>query len=106
MKLLRASSSLDEAYTDFSGTIAQASTSQQLLPANRNRASFYIQNVDASATLWINYTNAAAASNGSFKLPPGAFLSEDGNFVSTEKINIFSTTQGAQFTCKEGGPIP
>jgi len=87
--------------TDGSGTIATASTNQQIFAANAARKYLFIQNVSAS-DLWINFTTSAVIAQPSILIAPqGAFALED-NFISTEAVNIIGATAGQAFTAKQG----
>lgn len=86
--------------TDRSGT-AQA-TSTQIAASNATRKYFFIQNTGAK-TLWFNFTTAAVAASPSIRLLPYEIYELDGDFVSTEAINVIrGSTPAPTFTAKEG----
>jgi hypothetical protein len=85
---------------DYSGAITAGGTSQQLMAGNPQRCYWQIQNLHASAMLWLNYDAAATAGPGSVRVGPGEMFTPD--FISTGVINILGDTTGSTFTCKEG----
>lgn len=88
--------------TDRSGTIASGSVSQQVAAANPGRKYFAIQNLSSTATMFINFTSAASLTSASFALLPYASWGMEASFVTTEAINIISTTAAAAYAAKEG----
>lgn len=92
----------DGSLTDNSGTTsATPSTSTQIMAANSSRRYLLIENVSTTATIWINFTSAATAGNGSFALLPGGSIVQETGFVSTEAVNVLSTTASVPFTAKQ-----
>lgn len=87
--------------TDGSGSIATASTSQQVFAANVSRKYLLVQNTSAGA-LGINFTSAATLGVGSIQLAAGASFVMESAFVSTEAVTIIGATAGQTFTAKEG----
>jgi hypothetical protein len=105
MRALARSTGLD-AHVDFSGTIAQANVSQQVVPLQQDRHYLFCQNLD-SVDLWGNFGSAASVGQpGSIRIPVGSELVEEGNFVSGEAFFLNSTKQGHMYTCKVGGGTP
>jgi len=89
--------------TDRSGTTSgTASTSTQVAAANTSRKYFIIQNVSTTATIWVNFTSAATATQPSIQLLPGGSFVMEAGYVSTEAINVLSTTASVAYTAKEG----
>lgn len=87
--------------TDASGSITTGGASQQVFAVNATRTMFMIQNV-SDEDLWINFTSAASAGAGSYKLTPGGLITSQGvGFTSTEAINILGATAGKEFTAKQ-----
>ena len=90
--------------TDRSGTVATGTTSQQLMAANANRKYLLIENASSTESLFINFTSAASVSAaGSIELVKGgsSFIME-GEFVTTEQINVTATTTAHAYIAKEG----
>ena len=87
--------------SDGSGTIATANTSQQAMAANANRRYFFFQNI-GTANIYLNFGTAATTGAGSMQIPPGASITMDAGFVSTDAINVISATPGTPYTCKQG----
>lgn len=87
--------------TDRSGTITAGGTAQQLMAANAARIGFAIQNLSATADLWINPLGAAAASQPSIKLVPGAYFEAPAGFGAVGAISVFSATTGVAFSARE-----
>lgn len=88
--------------TDGSGTTSGTpSTSTQIFAANSSRRYLLIENVSTTATIWINFTSAATAANGSYTLLPGGSIVQETGFVSTEVVNVLSTVASVPFTAKQ-----
>lgn len=86
---------------DRSGTITAGGVSQQLAPANPSRKYLLVQNPStATEVLTVNFTTAAAAT-GSVVLTAGSSFVMEGNFVSSEVINVWAATTGHAFIAKE-----
>lgn len=88
--------------TDKSGTITLGGTSQDLADVNVLRKYLFVQNVDTTQDLWINFTSAATVDKPSMKLGPGDSFVMEGSFVSSEKVTIIAATTAHKFTAKEG----
>lgn len=89
-------------FTDRSGsTSATPSTSTLVAAANGQRRYFIIQNLSTTATIFINFT-AAAAATGSLMLLPGGSYTMENNTITSEAINVFSATASVAFASKEG----
>ena len=97
-------------YTDRSGSIAIANTSQQVAVANGARKRFFIQNpytaagqnIGAAESLFINFTTAAGVNTGaSIELLAGASFDTGQGPITTEVINVIATTAGHRFIAKE-----
>jgi hypothetical protein len=88
--------------TDQSGTTSGIpNTSTQIMAANATRKYLLIQNV-SNVNMWINFTSAATTNQPSILLSAGSsFIMED-SFVSTEAINVISSSASRSFTAKEG----
>lgn len=98
-------SSVSDALTDWSGTIAAGGAQQQLSPKNNDRCYFFLQNL-SNADLWFTASNTPPANlppnNGWIRLSAGADATEEGNFVTSEQFWIWGSTTGQAFTCKTG----
>jgi hypothetical protein len=89
-------------YVDRSGsTSATPSTSTQVAAYNQQRRYFIVQNLSTSATIYINFTTAAATT-GSLQLLPGGSYVMESNTITTEAINVLSTVASVPFAAKEG----
>ena len=97
-------------FTDVSGTITAGGTSQTLNAVNSTRAKLIIQNpatileqgVAARENLYINFTTAAGAANGSIILKPGQVFILSGAMITGELITVNAATTGHRFTAKVG----
>lgn len=96
-------------YTDRSGSIAVAATSQQLAASNLNRKRLFIlnpataagQGIGAAESLFINFTNAATINGGnSIELQPGQSIDLN-NPVTTEAVTVIAATLAHKFVAKE-----
>lgn len=88
--------------TDNSGTTSGTpSTSTTVMAINSSRRYLLIENVSTTATVWVNFTSAATAANGSYELLPGGSLVQESGFVSTELVTILSTTASVPYTAKQ-----
>ena len=88
--------------TDRSGTIAVAATQQTLAGANPTRRYLLIQNLDAAASLWVNFTTNAVQTQPSLELKPGAVFTMESGFVSNELVSVVGPNAGQAFAAKEG----
>lgn len=89
--------------TDVSGaTSGTPGTSTVVAAADPNRKYFIIQNVDASNTLYVNFGAAATAASGSFKLTPASSMVFECNFITTQSINVVSSSASVAYTAKVG----
>jgi hypothetical protein len=87
---------------DKSGTITTGDTAQTLAVVNADRRYLFIQNVDTSEDLWINFTTAAVKDEPSIKIEAGGSFTMEGSFVSTELVSVIAATTGHKWTAKEG----
>ena len=101
---------LTGSYTNRSGSIATANTSQQLAAANGSRRRLFIQNpynaagqgIGAAESLYINFTSSAVVNDGdSIEILSGASFDTGTGPVSTELVNIVAATAGHKFIAKE-----
>jgi hypothetical protein len=89
-------------YTDRSGTTSGTpSTSTQVAAYNQQRRYFIIQNLSATATIYVNFTSSASTTNSLQLLPGGSYVMES-NTITTEAINVLSATASVPFAAKEG----
>jgi len=88
--------------TNRSGTITAGGVAQTLAAINLARRHFFLQNLDRTNSLWVNFTTTAVASQPSIELTPGAVFSMDSGFVSTELISVIGPLTGQAFAAKEG----
>lgn len=86
---------------DRSGFIASGGTAQVLAPHNANREYLLIQNLHASANLWVNFGATAVADQPSIQIAAGAVLTFEDSFVPIEKVSILGGTTNQKFTAKE-----
>ena len=98
------------AFTNRSGSIAVAGTSQQLAAANGARNFLIIenpsdttgQNVANIESLFINFTAVAAVDDGnSIEIMPGGSLIIGPGFVTTELVNVSAATIGHRYIARE-----
>ena len=88
-------------FTDGSGSIAIAATSQALFAASATRKYLLVTNISTD-TLWINFGIAAIQDQPSVPiLTNGSFVME-GSFINNQAINIIGPNAGAKFTAKQG----
>lgn len=86
---------------DRSGSISAANVSQIIAPANTSRNFFMFQN-RSSVDMFLNFTNPATNSVGSFLISPMGSLTFDGGYCPTDIINIICSQINAIYTAKEG----
>lgn len=86
--------------TDRSGSVGTISA--QLLAVNPSREFFRVQNLHATAVLWVKRGNSAAVAGaaGTIRIGPGQLWSPE--WVSTEAYQIISDTAATPYTCEEG----
>lgn len=88
--------------TNRSGsTSGTPSTSTQVAGPNSMRKYFFIQNLDLSATIFVNF-GAAADTTNSLSLVPGQAFTMEGTFIDTEAINVLSSGTSIKYAAKEG----
>jgi hypothetical protein len=88
--------------TDNSSTTSSsASTSTTLMAANPSRKYLLIENLSTTAPIYINFTSAATAGNGSYYIAPLGSIVQETGFVSTEAINVLSTSTSVPYTAKQ-----
>lgn len=85
---------------DRSGTIAAGGTAQQLVAASTMRAGLWVQNISAG-DLWVNENGAAAASQPSLRIPPGAVYEWPVYGVPVTAVSIFGATTAQAFSARE-----
>ena len=88
--------------TDGSGSIAVASTSQQIFAANASRKYLLIQNI-SDTEMWIDFGIDAVEAQPSLLLIAngGSFVAES-QFIPTEAVNIICASNTKEFVAKEG----
>lgn len=83
---------------DYSGTIAQANTPQDLCSSNYNRDRLTLQNLSESARILLNIDDDAMAGI-SFVIEPGGYLQlEEGE--ADKRISVASPSSGVNFVAK------
>jgi hypothetical protein len=90
---------------DGSGSIAQASVSQQVFPYQPTRRYLVCQNpIAATEPLLVNVGSAAGAANGSIELAPGGSWSmgPSNAWMAAGPVSVFAATAGHRFVCKQG----
>lgn len=85
--------------TDRSGTIAVASTAQQLMAANTLRRGFDFY--AAGGAFWLNKNGGVAGPNSGIFIPQGGLYESPISGCSQTLISIWSATLGAAFTASE-----
>jgi hypothetical protein len=71
------------------------------MAVNASRKYLLIQNDSTTATIWINFTTTAVASQPSIQLGPLGSLVMETGFVSTELVSVISTTASVPYTAKQ-----
>lgn len=97
-------------FTDVSGSVIAGGTSQTLNAVNAARAKLIIQNpvsateqgIATAENLYINFTSAAGATNGSIILIPGQMFTLSGTLITGELITVNAATTGHKYTAKVG----
>jgi hypothetical protein len=86
--------------TDRSGSVG--ATSAELLAVNPSREFFRVQNLHATAVLYVKRGGSAAVAGaaGTVRIGPGQMWTP--NWVSTEAYQIISDTAATPYTCEEG----
>lgn len=70
------------------------------MPANPDRSYWFLQNLHATAVMWINHDTDAVVGQPSIRVGPLETYTPD--FICVGVINVLSDTTGATFTSKEG----
>jgi len=88
--------------TDRSGSITTGGTAQQLAASNSTRKYYIIQNT-STADLWYSFTSTAVVGggSGSYRLPAGATVISDAQWVSSQAISIIGASTGQTWTAGE-----
>jgi hypothetical protein len=98
------------AYTNRSGSVAVANTSQALMGANGARKRLIIENPSSPAgqnianveSLFINFTAAAGVDDGtSFEILPGGIFDSGLGPVSSEAVTVNAATAGHRYIARE-----
>ena len=71
------------------------------MATNANRKYLFIQNLDSTNTIYINFTSAASNGTGSLTLGPLASYVQESGFVTTEAITVLATVASVNFTAKQ-----
>lgn len=100
--VVAASTPASGALTNRSGVIASGATAQSLMAANASRKYLFIENLDQSEDLWINFTTTAVASQPSILIKPNGSFVMESSFVSTEAISVIAATTNHAYAAKEG----
>ncbi len=85
---------------DKSGTVTSGGVAQTLMALNTARRGGSIQN-QSTGDLWLRATSAAAATQPSFWLPAGAFVTLDELGITTELVSIYGATTSQAFAARE-----
>lgn len=91
----------------FAGTLTDRSgsasvTSTQIMAANSSRKYLFIQNLDDTISIYVNFGATATTGAGSYLIVGGASLSMESSFISTQAVNLRSASGTPAFTAKEG----
>lgn len=89
-------------FSNGSGSIAVANTSQQIFNSLSSRVYLLIQNI-SDTDMYINFGSVANIGAGSIKLVPNGsyeLIKTAGGFMNTEAINIICSVAGKEFTAK------
>ena len=87
--------------TDRSGTIAAGATAQQAAAANAARIGWAVQNLHASADLWVSTLAAAVPSQPSIRLAAGALYESPPGAQGSGAISIVGAITGQPFSARE-----
>ena len=88
--------------TDASDTITAGGVAQTLVASNLVRKYLFVQNLDTSTDLWIDFGATAVEASPSIKIPPSGSFVMEGSFISSQAVSIISSLTGHIFTAKEG----
>lgn len=102
-QLLRSKGKLEAApqtgtWTDQSGAIAAADTSQQVCPPNPERSYFMFQN-HSDTDMWLDFDTPAVKDQPSIYIAAGQTYTP--SFVHTGAVHVICGTISKKFTCKE-----
>ena len=87
-------------FTDRSGTIAAANTTQQIAPANPARSGFLIQNL-STGDLWLATSGAATAGQPALRIGAGQLLEFPASGVPAGAVSVLGATAGQSFSARE-----
>jgi hypothetical protein len=88
-------------FNDRSGTITTAATSQVLAYANGVRKYLFVENLDQTENLWINFGPAAVQARPSILIPGNGSFVMEGSYICTDTVTVIAATAGHAFTAKE-----
>jgi hypothetical protein len=81
--------------------VATGGVSQQVMAANTARKYLLFENV-STEDKWINFTTAATAAQPSILIKPNGSYELEGNYITTEAMNVISASTSSPYTAKEG----
>lgn len=88
---------------DRSGSVTLGGTAQDAVAANAGRQYLLVQNIDATADLWVNFgADAAVNTAGSIQLKPAASIVFEDRITPSGRVSVVGATTGHKFTIKEG----
>jgi len=85
---------------DQSGTVTSGATAQVLMPANKGRGGYWIQNLSVG-DLYISDVGTAAATQPSMRIAAGVLYESSITGCPTNAISIFGATTGQVFSVRE-----
>lgn len=87
---------------DGSGSITSGGTAEALFAAKKDRKYLLVQNLHASADLWIDFDGTTAVEDQpSVKMEAGATYILEGPYCPNGAISVIGGTTGQKFTAKE-----
>lgn len=92
------------AFNDASGDLTAGGTSEEVLPQNQGRQYLFIQNVDDTNPLWVDFGKAAVTDQPSICIPALDVLEfsiAGTGVVPTASVNVIAATTGHPFVVKE-----
>lgn len=94
-------SNLTSVFVDHSGEVASGGNAQEMAPANPDRIYLFIQNMDDTEELWVNFTDDATEDSPSIRLAPYGIYELKDTYISTEAVSVIAATTSHKYTVKE-----
>lgn len=94
---LKVTASIPGVLTSGGGTLATASTSQQIFGINATRRYLTVQN-NSTADMWVNFGVAATLSQPSIRLLPSGAITFENNLIPNTTVTIIGATVGQAYS--------